>query len=45
MVLLEPAILVNSFNVTSQKEFEEQLMAARKELLRYAQSLHVPRLT
>ncbi|KAK9837054.1 hypothetical protein WJX84_012349 [Apatococcus fuscideae] len=38
-VLLETAILVNSFNVTSQKELAEQLDAARKELLKRNTSL------
>lgn len=33
LVLLEPAVLVNSFDVTSQKEVEEQLEAAKKQLL------------
>ncbi|KAK9822894.1 hypothetical protein WJX74_001716 [Apatococcus lobatus] len=31
--LMEPAILVNSFNVTSQKELEEQLETAKKQLV------------
>ena len=33
LVERQPAVLVNSFDVTSQKEVEEQLEAAKKQLL------------
>ncbi|KAK9866453.1 hypothetical protein WJX84_009890 [Apatococcus fuscideae] len=33
LVLLEPAVLVNSFDITSQKEVEQQLEDAKRQLL------------
>ena len=39
LVLLEPAVLVNSFDVTSQKEVEAELEAAKKQLLMYVRAL------
>lgn len=34
-MLLEPAVLVNSFDVTSLKQLEEELEDTRKQLLMY----------
>lgn len=33
---IQQAMLVNTFNVTEQKELERQLASAREQLLKYA---------
>ncbi|KAK9822938.1 hypothetical protein WJX74_006652 [Apatococcus lobatus] len=41
LVILEPAVLVNSFDVTGQKEVEQQLEAAKRQLLIQNQHLEL----